>query len=222
MRNQWRQRVNCVSQQPTSHASVSRVFKGQTEHLKPLIHLPVHVIPLDKILRPFTVILFRKESYAMAKFLELYPRENNSPQTSATVWFCAEINPAAGVIVDGAGRCLTCIGVGNYICDGFVPHTLHHLSVWLLEHTDMSLLRGEGEQQGARGAGCAGAVDYLSSRWRNCHKGVTEWGAGLGFCDPAYGEKRDIWCMGGWGCRTKRKDASEAAPVENKLWVLGK
>lgn len=81
-----------MSQQPASHASVLQVFKGQKQHLEPLIYLPVHVISL--VLKTSGLV---SHSGFLNEFLELIC-ENFS---AATVSFCAQINPAVGVIADG-------------------------------------------------------------------------------------------------------------------------
>lgn len=62
--------MNACPRQPTSHASVIGVFKGQTEHLKPMIYLPV---TCDFISKPQTFYC-KEESYTTAfwiEFLEL-------------------------------------------------------------------------------------------------------------------------------------------------------
>lgn len=59
MRNQWWQRVNCVSQQPDSHTSVIQLLRNRALNL--WIYPPVHVnsLVLDKNIFPFRWSLWK-------------------------------------------------------------------------------------------------------------------------------------------------------------------
>lgn len=166
MRNQSRQRVNCVSQQPTSHASVIWVSKGQTEHLKPLIYLPVHVLPLVLDKKPQT--FYCNAVKRVLNWKSLHRNINHS------LILCRNKSSSRSykMMADGAGWSLIerpappirgyinlhgCIAVGNHICDGSVLCTLYHLSVWLpVCHTDMSWQEGRESNREQGGRGLAG------------------------------------------------------------------